>query len=70
MGAYLGVSYSDDPRDHRRRLERAKRARAQKRSRVERTLREAGWVKIDGIWVSGVSAETLESAGLRSVNVR
>ena len=52
MGAYLGVSYSGNPRDCRRRLERAKRARAEKRAKVHAALIKAGFVCRNGIWTA------------------
>jgi len=52
MGAYNRFVVSCDPRDYRRRLERAKRARAEKRARIHRSLRAAGFVERNGVWVA------------------
>ena len=42
---------SDSPRNYRRRLEHAKRARDKKRAKIERALLAGGWIKQDGIWI-------------------
>jgi len=51
MERLITRGYSYAPGDYRRRLERAKRARAEKRKALERALVAAGWKKVDGIWV-------------------
>jgi len=51
MEGYYSRGYSSAAVDCRRRLERAKRARLEKRRKVERALLAGGWRKVDGIWV-------------------
>ena len=52
MGAYNYFVISGDPRNYRRRLERAKRARSEKRDKVRRALVQAGFVERDGVWIA------------------
>jgi len=61
LGAYYTRGLSCDSGNYKRRFERAKRARAAKREKVHRALREAGFICIDGVWVAGVSALQAES---------